>query len=109
MKRLFTLLALTLVLLAFAWGAVLSAEIDDPDDHTWGGETSGDPGQYRHTNGGIQLAATGIFPIDILLNEGISYKKLRSLFDGDSRFEDFHQNRDDRVVYNDRTRKVSLK
>ena len=109
MKRLITMLALMLVLLSFAWGAVLSAELDDPDDHTWGGETSGEPGQYRHTNGGIELATTGIFAIDLLLYEGISYKKLQSLFDGDSRFEDFHQHRDDRLVYNDRTRHISLK
>ncbi|MEW6412072.1 MAG: hypothetical protein AB1483_06300 [Candidatus Zixiibacteriota bacterium] len=109
MKRLLTILALMLALFAFAWGAAFSADIEDPDDHTWGGEQSGEPGQYRHTNCGSEITASGVFAIDIMVYQTISYDKLRSLFDRSRRADDLYQRTDDGVVYNNRARQVSVK
>ncbi len=96
MRRIFLVLALALTLLIGVCGQAHAGQIDNGDDHPWGGSTSsGEQPQYRHeiVNNNIVLS-TGIFPIDVILSDHIFLNELRNIFNGVTKTDNLYLEKD---------------
>lgn len=108
MKRLFTVLAMVLMLLVFVWGQAAPVRADEGEDHPWEGEdNNGGTGQYRHAQDEYYLT-TGIFTVDLLFNSQLLFEDLNLLSKKSSKPTKKFSEEKERDTYTDRLRQASI-
>lgn len=107
MKRLFTVLAMALMLLVFVWGQAVPVLADEGEDHPWEGEenNSGN-GQYRHSR--ADYYTTSIFSVDLLFNTQMLLEDLNLLSKKSSKPTKKFSDKKERDTYTDRARQASI-
>ena len=107
MKRLFTVLAMALILLAFVWGQAVPVMADEGEDHPWEGEdNNGGTGQYRHAQ--ADYYASGNFIIDVLYNSQLFFENLDLLSGQSNNSTKQFSEKKERDTDTDRTRQASV-
>ena len=107
MKRLFTVLAMALMLLVFAWGQAVPVMADEGEEHPWEGDgNNGDTGQYRHAR--ADYYATGSFAIDLVMNSHLLFEDLDFLSKQSSKPTRKISDNNERDTYTDRLKQASI-
>lgn len=107
MKRVITLTVMALMSLALVWGQAAPVLADGGDDHPWSGDANNSGvGQYRNAEG--DFYATGIFPVDLLLNSQLLFEDLEQWSKKSSQTDKKLSKDNERDTYTDRLRQASI-
>ena len=108
MKRLFTVLAMALMLLVLVWGQAVPVRADEGDDHPWSGDDNNSgTGQYRYERSDL-FFATGIFTVDLLFSSQLLFDDF-DLSQQSNKPSSRISNDKERDTYTDRIKKASIK